>query len=387
MNKLNIYFTLICAFVFLYHAPVSAQRSIKDLERDLEAIRVENSGVGVAMVVVKDNKVVYTKALGDKDIETKAPLKEDAIFRIASISKSFTTSALMKLVEKGQISLQDNVSDLIGFPVVNPNFPDKIITLEMLLSHTSSMNDSQKYGNLDIINPAKNPTYAKSYSDYPPGGAFKYCNMGYNLAGAILEKLHNKRFDNVIRDEVLAPLGMQAGFNVDSLDQSRFASLYLYDRKTGTFDKSKVAYNKLPVEEKDYVIGYSGARFSPTGGLKVSAPDLAKYMQMHMNYGVFNGVRIVSEPSSALMQRPFVKVEDLRYYGLGLRIAQDLIAGETMVGHTGSASGLRSAMFFEPHKKFGFVVIVSGMNTVMEDGYIALIKQTISTLHDHFIKK
>ena len=106
-----------------------------------------------------------------------------------------------------------------------------------------------------------------------------------------------------------------------------------------------------------------------------------------MNYGVFNGVRIVSEPSSALMQRPFVKVEDLRYYGLGLRIAQDLIAGETMVGHTGSASGLRSAMFFEPHKKFGFVVIVSGMNTVMEDGYIALIKQTISTLHDYFIKK
>src|SRR5690606_8526194 len=191
--------------------------------------------IGLAVVVVKDNKLIYNKSLGYSNLEEKTPLKDDNIFRIASISKSFTTSALLKLVEAGKISLQDNVSDLIGFPVVNPNFPDKIITLEMLLSHTSSMNDSQKYGNLDIINPDKNPTYAKSYSDYPPGGAFKYCNIGYNLSGDILEKLHNKRFDNVIRDEVLAPLGMQEGFNVDSLDQSRFASLYLYDRKTGTF--------------------------------------------------------------------------------------------------------------------------------------------------------
>src|SRR5690606_38209946 len=384
MNKLNIYFTLICAFVFLYHAPVSAQRSIKDLERDLEAIRVENSGVGVAMVVVKDNKVVYTKALGDKDIETKAPLKEDAIFRIASISKSFTTSALMKLVEKGQISLQDNVSDLIGFPVVNPNFPDKVITLEMILSHTSSMNDSQKYSSLDIINPAKNPNYAKSYSNYPPGQEFKYCNMGYNLAGAILEKLYNKRFDNVIRDEILKPLGIQnAGFNIDSLDHSKFASLYVFNKKTREFNKSEVAYRRL--DTKDYQLGYTGARFSPTGGMKISALDLSKYMRMHMNYGQFEGKRIISEPSSALMQKPFAKVSDVRDYGLAIRIARDLIPGETMIGHTGSASGLRSAMFFEPHKKFGFVAITNGMDHTMQvDDYVALLKESINALYNHF---
>ncbi len=387
MNSIRIFVTVIGALAFLYNTSIVAQSNQNDLEKELKLIMGDNNGVGLALVVIKDNQVVYNKSLGYSDLESKTPLKDDNIFRIASISKSFTTSSLLKLVEKGQISLQDNVSDLVGFPVVNPNFPDKVITLEMLLSHTSSMNDSQKYGNLDIINPAKNPTYAKSYSDYPPGAKHVYCNMGYNLAGAILEKLHNKRFDIVIREQILGPLGIQnAGFNIDSLDHSKFASLYVFNKKTHDFQKSTVAYRRL--DTKDYVIGYSGARFSPTGGMKISALDLATYMQMHMNYGIYQGRRILSEPSSALMQMPFAKVSDVRDYGLAIRIARDVIDGETMIGHTGSASGLRSAMFFEPHKKFGFVVITNGMDhTMQEDGYVALIKESINALYDHFIKE
>ncbi|WP_240903105.1 serine hydrolase domain-containing protein [Sphingobacterium sp. SGG-5] len=387
MNKFKMCITLLCALPWLYHMPVSAQSNQEELEDELKMIMAENNGIGMAVVVVKDNKLVYNKSLGYSDLEKKTPLKDDNIFRIASISKSFTTSCLLKLVEKGEISLQDNVSDLIGFPVVNPNFPDKVITLEMLLSHTSSMNDSQRYSSLDIINPAKNPTYAKSYSDYPPGAKHVYCNMGYNLAGAILEKLHGKRFDVVIREQILTPLGIQnAGFNIDSLDHSKFASLYVFNSKTQDFTKSTRAYLRL--DTKDYVIGYSGARFSPTGGMKISALDLATYMQMHMNYGIYQGHRIVPELASCLMQKPFAKVSDTRDYGLAIRIARDLIAGETMIGHTGSASGLRSAMFFEPHKKFGFVVIITGMDHTMQiDGYVALQKQAINTLYDHFIQK
>lgn len=386
-NKFTKFFSLGYSFLFLCCLQVEAQSSKDKIEKELKLIMAENSGIGLAVVVVKDNKVVYNSSLGYSDLETKTPLQDDNIFRIASISKSFTTSSLMKLVEKGVISLQDTVSNLIGFPVVNPKFPDKVITLEMLLSHTSSMNDSQRYGTLDIINPAKNPTYAKSYSDYPPGEKHVYCNMGYNLAGAILERLHNKRFDIVIREQILSPLGMKnAGFNIDSLDKSKFTSLYVFDKNSSNFTKSEVAYRRLDTD--NYEVGYTGARFSPTGGLKVSAIDLAKYMQMHMNYGLYNGKRILSEPSSALMQKSFAKVSDVRDYGLAIRIARDIIDGETMIGHTGSASGLRSAMFFEPYKKFGFVVIASGMDhTMQEDGYVSLIKDAITSLYDHFIKE
>lgn len=358
------------------------------LERELSTIMGEYDAVGLSVVVIKDNQVHYTKALGFSDLEKKTPLHEDHIFRIASISKSFTSAALLKLVEQGKVRLDDNVSDLIGFPVVNPKYPDVAITLQMLLSHTSSLNDTQKYGNLDIINPAKGATYEKCYSDYAPGTQFRYCNLGYNMAGAILEKLHNKRFDEVIRHEILEPLGMEAGFNVDSLDQSRFAQLYRWDRKEKLFTKSKTAYNNSlivyrTIANNRYVLGYTGARFSPTGGLKVSAPDLAKYMQMHMNYGEYNGKRVLSESISKLIQTPHAERTEDRDYGLGLLVARDVVEGKTLIGHTGSAQGLLSAMFFDPNEKYGFVVVTNGMKPAGRPHPI--LGKTIKALHAHFI--
>ena len=380
---------IIIALMWPVCSSVLYAQSDSRLERELKSIMNEYEAIGLSIVVVKDNQVHYTKALGYSDMEEKTPMHEDNICRIASISKSFTSSALLKLVEEGKVSLDDNVSDLIGFPVVNPKYPDEVITLKMLLSHTSSLNDSQKYGNLNIINPAKNKSYEKCYSDYAPGTQFRYCNLGYNMAGAILEKLHNKRFDEVIRHEILEPLGMEAGFNVDSLDASRFAPLYRWNRKSESFDKSKTAYNnKLAVynaiADNNYVLGYTGGRFSPTGGLKVSAPDLAKYMQMHMNYGEYNGKRVLSESISKLIQTPHAKRTEDRDYGLGLLTARDVIKGKTLVGHTGSAQGLLSAMFFEPNEKYGFVVVTNGVKPAGRPHPI--LGEVIRTLHGHFIK-
>lgn len=392
MYKIRFCLGLMCVLAGFVAMPLNAQISNSDIEEKLKAIVAKHQSVGLAVVVVKDNQVQYVKSLGYSDLENIIMLNDDNLFRIASISKSFTTSALLQLVERGELSLQDNVSELIGFPVVNPHYPDEAITLQMLLAHTSSLNDSQQYGALDIIHPAKNMSYAKSYSDYPPGSKHVYSNMGYNLAGAILEKLSGKRFDMVIREQILNPLGMDAGFNVDSLDQSKFASLYPYDRSKKSFRKSESAYARSAVydaiDAQDYVLGYTGARFSPTGGLKVSALDLAKYMQMHMNFGIYEGRRVLSETSSALMQRTFATVNEQRDYGLGLRIARDLVDGVTFVGHTGLAQGLNSAMFFEPYQKFGFVVITNGTSAARQrDGYNPVLQETIQALYQHFIQQ
>src|SRR5690606_17205827 len=100
MNKFKMCITLLCALPWLYHMPVSAQSNQEELEDELKMIMAENNGIGMAVVVVKDNKLVYNKSLGYSDLEKKTPLKDDNIFRIASISKSFTTSCLLKLVEK-----------------------------------------------------------------------------------------------------------------------------------------------------------------------------------------------------------------------------------------------------------------------------------------------
>ena len=113
--------------------------------------------MGLSVVVVKDGRLIYTKAFGLKDVERGTPLDENDLFRIASISKSFSATSIMQLVEAKKISLDDDFGDLVGFRVRNPKYPGKVITLRMVLSHTSSVNDSQGYFNLDVINPDKNP--------------------------------------------------------------------------------------------------------------------------------------------------------------------------------------------------------------------------------------
>lgn len=352
-------------------------------EQKLKDVANKYEAVGLAVVIVKDGKPVYKHALGYKNLENKEPLTTDNLFRIASISKSFSATAIMQLVEQGKISLTDDFSDLVGFKIRNPKYPDTKITLEMVLSHRSSINDSNGYFELDVINPEKNPNWAKSYNDYEPGTDYEYCNLNFNMVGAVLERLSNVRFDNYIKQQILSPLGLNAGYCIDSLDRSSFATLYV--KEEGTFKAQPSAYNPRSEEIRNYTMGVSTPVFSPTGGMKISANDLAKYMTMHMNYGQSGGIKIISKKSAKRMQKGLSAKE---HYGLALLETDKLIPGEHMIGHTGSAYGLYSNMFFEPKKKFGFIVITNGcIPTQDSDDDIMLSKDVIRLLYSEFVKK
>jgi CubicO group peptidase (beta-lactamase class C family) len=355
-------------------------------EGELRAIMQKLNVVGLSVAVVKHNRLYYTKALGYKDLETKTPLASNHLFRIASISKSFSATATMKLVEEGRLSLDTDFGELIGFPIRNPKYPDRVITLKMILSHTSGINDSQGYFNLDLINPAKSINWAKCYNDYAPGEGYQYCNLNFNMLGAVLESKSGIRFDNFIRQQVLKPLGLNAGYCVDSLNNALFATLYEPDSATKSFKAATTAYAPRREEIANYVMGYSTPIFSPTGGMKISAVDLAKYMLMHMNYGKNKsgkGHRILSKKSARLMQTPVSSKEG---YGLALWTTDKLLKGKTLIGHTGSAYGLYSAMFFDPKKKFGFVVITNGCNPVFTGGTNEVLSATINSLYETLIK-
>jgi CubicO group peptidase (beta-lactamase class C family) len=163
---------------------------------------------GLSVAVVKNNRIIYTHAFGVKDRETNSPLTTDCLFRIASISKSFSATSIMQLVENKKISLDDDVSDLMGFKVRNPKFPETVITLRLLLSHLSSINDSQGYFTLDAINPEKNKDWAKCYNNYEPGKGYQYCNLNFNMVGTIIEKYSGERFDQYVKQHILDPLGL-----------------------------------------------------------------------------------------------------------------------------------------------------------------------------------
>lgn len=378
--------SFITAFLLLFIAfPSFAQ--FDKVDADVKQIMKDQDIVGMSFAVVKGGKIIYANSFGQKNIESNTPLANSDIFRIASISKSFSATSIMQLAEAKKLSLDDDFSKLVGFRIRNPKFPDKIITLRMVMSHTSSINDSQGYFNLDVINPDKNPAWAKCYNAYAPGADYEYCNLNYNMVGTVIERVSGERFDDYVSSNILKPLGLYGGYNVDSLDNSKFVTLYNYDPRTKTYSPSPQAYASRREEISRYIMGHSTPIFSPTGGMKISATDLAKYMIMHMHSGKANGTRIISKKSSKTMQTKIANVEN---YGLALGTnREDIIPGEKMTGHTGSSYGLYSTMFFNQKEDFGFVVIVNGSSTAGKytKGLRTIMYTTINSLYDNLIRQ
>ncbi|MBL7769781.1 MAG: beta-lactamase family protein [Flavipsychrobacter sp.] len=377
-------YKLIIRSLLLLLLPAIAGAQVERAEETIQHLIDSGKAVGIAVAVVKDNKLVYSQNFGYKELESKTQLSNTDIFRIASISKSFSATAILQLVKARKLKLSDDVSELIGFNVRNPRYPDKVITLEHLLSHRSSINDRQGYFTLDAINPAKNPNADSCYNAYAPGEGYQYCNLNFNMIGTIIEKYSGERFDQYIKKHILDPLGLYGGYCIDSLDASRFATIYEYVNDTIGFRASPGAYAPRSEEIRNYTMGYSTPIFSPTGGMKISAIDLARYMMMHMNYGKSNGKRIIPRKLSQQMQTPLSSKEN---YGLALHKTTRLIADKELVGHTGSAYGLYSAMFFDPAEKWGIVVISNGCHPSYVNGYNGVIRTVFESIYGAYIKK
>ncbi|MBQ9705897.1 MAG: beta-lactamase family protein [Paludibacteraceae bacterium] len=343
----------------------SGSPRIRQFESALEEVRDSMHNVSLAVVYVNDNRIAYSRTFGYRNLADSNKLQTGDLFRIASISKSFTTTALLQQAEQGRVSLQDDVSDLIGFRVRNPRWPDRPITLEMLLSHTSSLCDDAGYFTLDVLNPDSTPDPSASFKDYAPGTDYEYCNLNMNMAGAILERLCGTRFDLYIDSCILRPLGLYGGYDTDRLDRSRLASLYHVSPSGEAVCTDEEAYCSRREALQHYRLGYDTPVLSPTGGMKLSAESLARYMLMHLNYGTTpDGVRILQETSARNMQMPRSQAQ---HYGLSLWQTDRYSPGVLLTGHTGSAYGMRSAMFFRPETKQGFVVISGGAAERYED--------------------
>ena len=381
MKKVLIQCLLTCISMLVNNIQTIAQA--EKAEAAIQQLMQSTPVVGLSVAVVKDNKIIYNHSFGYKDFENRLPLNNDHIFRIASISKSFTTTAILQLVAKKKISLDQDVSELVGFKIRNPKFPNTVITLKMLLSHRSSINDSEGYFSLDAIDPSKNPNWVKCYNAYEPDNGYMYCNLNYNMAGSILEKVTGIRFDKYIQQQILGPLGLYGGYNVNTLDSNLIAKIYEFNKDSSKFTYAINAYAPRTEEINNYIMGRTTPIFSPTGGMKLSAHDLAEYMIMHSQLGKHKGKRIIPKSLSKQMQAIISEEEN---YGMALETSTQLISGKTMIGHTGVAYGLYSIMFFEPKEKIGFVVISNGCDPKTINGINGVLYKTIDILYNNLIR-
>jgi len=366
---------------------VGWQKSLS-LEEEVEAVMAKHQAIGISAVVVKDNRICYHCTYGYnpdfRDSMLRTPIPEDGAYWIASVSKTFISTAIMQLVEKKNVKLDDDVNRYLGFRVRNPLYKDIPITVRMLLCHRSSINDKQYGWNLDQINPEIGEKWQECYNEDKPGGKFSYCNLNYSLLGAIIESVTRMRFDEYVDKYICEPLGLEASFNLTKIDSTRIVRSCTYDTITNRYKPSRRVYDYEYVRKalSDYHLVESAANLSPAGGMRISAMDLARWMMVHMNYGELDGIRIVSKKSEQLMWQPQGSDRD---YGFAFSRYPNIIKDYNLYGMKGGSHGINSVIVFNPEEKYGFVVICNGRKPTK--GGRSINDEIIRLLYKHFIKE
>ena len=385
--------SLVLGFMAVFAISCAANNGVKDqdlkqqIDQEITQVVERYKAVGLAVAAVKDGQIVYNASFGYKDWENKIPLGNDDVLRIASISKSFVATSILQLVEQGKLSLDADVSDLMGFVIRNPKYPQTPITVRMLLSHTSSMSDSNGYFTFDNLHREKSSTWEKAWNSYEPGSKYQYCNLGYNTLGAIIEIVSGERFDKYVSEHILKPLGVYGHHNVMELDPERFIKIYKYSGSGHSYKCTESAYDSPAAQLENYRMGYTTTVFSPTGGLKISAKDLAKVMMMHMNYGTLGDVKILGKEMCELMQSEIVPTNyPQEKYGMAILQSNDYIKGISVIGHDGIALGAYTSMFWNQTRDFGVVVMTNGCDDKTDKVFANIMCETAEVLHKYLGK-
>lgn len=308
--------------------------------------QIKDQLTGATFVVVKDDQVLLKKGYGYADIAKKTPVDPDStVFRIASISKSFTATAVMQLAEQGKIDLDQDIQSYLGDLRIT-NKTDQPLAMKHLLTHTTGF-DYTEAAFLDNI-----PTdfdypldrFVKSYAPTvvrKPGEAYRYDNYGFSLQGYIVQNVSGQPFQQYVADHIFKPLGMNSTyFQITPENRDRLA----------------VPYNaiKQPIDQYG-----SAPTISPGGGMLSTGGDMAKFMIAHLNGGKFGNERILKEETAKTMHQLqhgiHPKLPD-GAYGFET-FYQSHNNGQLVIGKGGDLPGFHSWMWLMPEKKVGGFIV------------------------------
>ncbi|MDN5203033.1 serine hydrolase domain-containing protein [Fulvivirgaceae bacterium BMA10] len=360
------------------------------LESALLDIMEKHQLLGLSVLIVRQNEITFEGNYGKANLKSNLEISEETMYRVASISKSVTATALMILFERGFFDLDDDINQYLGFKVRNPRYPEKPITFRMLLSHTSSLVDGEGYGNflgdifikdifLKDLLLADGIYYTDDmFLDHEPGTYFTYSNVAWGLIGCLIEEISGQRFDVFCEENIFEPLAMEAVYN-NVWDIENIANLAtLYRTNSGQWVPQVDDFVGKEPRARDlsqYLPGSNAVIFGPQGGLRCSAKDLAKFMLMHLNNGIFEGTRILNDTTVVQMHKNQWKYESdngdhhdklMQAWGLGFHLTnngekEDVVFPDVkMVGHPGEAYGLISGMYFDKVKKNGVIFMTNG---------------------------
>jgi CubicO group peptidase (beta-lactamase class C family) len=333
------------------------------------------------------------QAEGLADRNARRPVTADDPVRIASVSKLVTALGVMRMIDRGQLDLDRDVSDYLGWSLRNPAFPGRPITLRLLLTHQSSLVDGgERYIvplGVTLRQRLADPRIWDA-SHAPGSGWFHYSNINFPVIASVVERVSGERFDALMARLVLKPLKLDACFNwgagCSPKALRRAVVLYRASGEVARDDLGGQPPACLVVPAGDgscdlaaYTPGWNGALFSPQGGLRISMRDLAKigrmlartgrgflsvraYSELTQTHWRFDGGNGLGEDGEA---DGFFCAYGLAVQHIGSRgehCRDDLFGdGTARLGHSGEAYGLRSGLWWDPVSGKGLAYFTSAV--------------------------
>ena len=320
--------------------------------------------------IIKDDQIIWSKGYGYYDRSEQKPTTLDTIYIIASITKTITGTALMQLYEQGLFELDDDANKFLPFDLRNPNFPDDPITIQMLLSHTASLNDHdtlqyywQNFSGDPPFDFFPEP-YLREYlvpggrfynpsiwnTTYRPGEYAMYANVGFDLISYLVELISGEPFLEYCDTHIFSPLDMKhTGFNLSHFDIEQVAIPYW--RYLGRY---------YTINELGYPDQYWRPRFYPAGGLYTTVSDLSHFLIAHMNDGYYNGTQFLKKETVDLMHTPQPGNPIAGILRYGLAWYHESIFNIDASGHSGDLNGVDTWMLFNETEDIGVIYFANG---------------------------
>lgn len=329
-----------------------AERAKKVLEGFDEEVVDSMAGYqipGAAIGIVVDGYVVYSKGFGLRDREKKTPVTTDTLFLIGSCTKAFTTFAMGCLVDEGLVSWDDRMVDWIPDFRLSDQYASQMLTIRDLLTHQTRLprHDyiwyNSKQTREELFHRIRYLDLATDNSDH-----FHYNNLMYLAVGMAMEKIANKKWEDIVSQKILTPLRMtHTGFSSAEMKKSSDYALPYIEKEDGL--------RQMPIRDFSLI--------APGGGMYSNLNDMCRWVQLHMRNGEWQQKSLISLATFKEMQAPQVvvsgypesKEEQVRAYGLGWYIQSYL--GSLNVMHDGALDGYMSVVTLLPQKDIGIVIL------------------------------
>ncbi len=342
-------FSLVFIFAMGLPATLRAQSEPQSnfarLERAALAELQESNIPGLALAIVKDDRIVFAKGFGVASLETGAAVTPDTLFQIGSVTKTFTAAAIVTLAETGRLKLDAPIGSYING--LKPKLAQ--VTLAQLLTHSAGVKDEPAEYGLHDESALKD--YLLALPDdvclIAPGKAFSYSNVGYSLAGLALQEAMGKPYAEEMSEVLLNPLG---------LTRTTF-------RPTLAMTYAMAVGHRAQGNDKPVVVRplADDARHWPAGFLFSNAQELARFAMVLMNEGRLDGRTVLPAAAIKKMAAPYRQAPadifaDSRYgYGLFVRPHRGLL----MLEHGGSMPGFSCEMRIFPAQRLAIVVLAN----------------------------